>query len=442
MGFDPRFTAALAAWVVGLLVALLAAAAAFSEPDLAAARIVAVLLVAAALAGLWTHIERTNLMLARFVEALRHGDVASRFDARGGAGFAALAGALDGAMLRLQAQAQRAADDQRFLEALIDDMPVALLTVAADSGVTLRNRAARRLFTTHGGIRPDDFAVYGATFATKLAGTSATGNELVILDLPGGPQRAILHVATLHRLGTPVRAVVVQPVQGTLDAVEMAAQTDLIRVLTHELLNSLTPVTSLALTAAAALEGMPPDHETAQLAMTTLSRRITSLHRFVQSYRSVANVPTVRLQEFAAAAFADELVRMVAIEWPQTRFATQVDAGVVLRADPDLLAQALINLLRNAAQATNAGSEPAAVTLRIASDAAGIVVISVADNGAGVPDALHREIFLPFYTTRTDGTGIGLNLVRQIVIAHGWSIDVGRSDAGGAEFALRTGRTG
>ncbi|HVF95020.1 MAG TPA: ATP-binding protein, partial [Sphingomonas sp.] len=154
------------------------------------------------------------------------------------------------------------------------------------------------------------------------------------------------------------------------------------------------------------------------------------------------NVPTVRLQEFAAAAFADELVRMVAIEWPQTLFATQVDAGVVLRADADLLAQALINLLRNAAQATNADSEPAAVTLRIASDAAGAVVISVADNGAGVPDALHREIFLPFYTTRTDGTGIGLNLVRQIVIAHGWSIDVGRSDAGGAEFVLRTGRTG
>lgn len=438
MGFDRRYTLVLAGWVAALLVAMLAAVAAFATPGLGAARIVALLLAIGALAGLWHHIQRTNIMLARFVEALGHGDFAARFSHRGGPSFVALATGLDGAMQRLHAQKESTAHDLRYRDALIDDMPVALLTVDPAAGVTLTNRAARRLFTAHGGIRPEDFVVYGATFAARLAGEAENARELVMLDLPGGPQRAILRIATLHRLGTPIRAITVQPVQGTLDAVEMAVQTDLVRVLTHELLNSLTPVTSLAHTAADALEAEPPDPATAQTAMAILSRRITSLHRFVQSYRSVADIPTVRLQDFAVDSFTNELVRVVGIEWPGARFQTEIDSVATLRADPDLLAQALINLLRNAAQAAGATNERPCVILRVARDTAGGVFIAVSDNGAGVPEPLRRDIFLPFYTTRAEGTGIGLNLVRQIVVAHGWSIDIGTSAAGGAEFLLRT----
>jgi len=438
MGFDRRFTLVLAGWVAVLLATLFASIAAFNAPGLGAARIVALVLVAGALAGLWRHIQRTNIMLARFVEALRHGDFAARFDHRGGPSFAALATALDAAMQQLQAEGENTAHDLRYRDALIDDMPVALLTVDPAAGVTLTNRAARRLFTAHSGIRPEDFATYGATFAARLAEDRENARELVMLDLPGGPQRAILRIATLHRLGTPIRAITVQPVQGTLDAVEMAAQTDLVRVLTHELLNSLTPVTSLAHTAADALEAEPSDQSTARTAMGILSRRIASLHRFVQSYRSVANVPMVRLQDFAVDTFANELVRVVGIEWPGASFQTDIDPAVTLRADPDLLAQALINLLRNAAQAADATSDDPRVILRLARDNAGGVIITISDNGAGVPEPLRREIFLPFYTTRAEGTGIGLNLVRQIVVAHGWSIDIRRSEAGGAEFLIRT----
>ena len=437
MGFDRRYTLVLAGWVAALLAAMLATVAAFTTPGLGAARIVALLLALGVFAGLWRHIQRTNVMLARFIEALRHNDFASRFSHRGGPSFATLATALDAAMERLQAEREGAAHDLRYRDALIDDMPVALLTVDPVAGVTLTNRTARRLFTNHSGIRPEDFAIYGATFAARLAGDTENARELVMLDLPAGPQRAILHIATLHRLRTPVRAITVQPVQGTLDAVEMVAQTDLVRVLTHELLNSLTPVISLACTAADALDAEPADQMTAKTAMATLSRRITSLQRFVQSYRSVANVPKVRLQDFAADSFATELVRLVGMEWPGARFQADIDPTITLHADPDLLAQALINLLRNAAQAAGATGAQPCVILRIARTKASGVVITVSDNGPGVPEPLRGEIFLPFYTTRADGTGIGLNLVRQIVVAHGWSVDVGRSEAGGAEFILR-----
>jgi nitrogen fixation/metabolism regulation signal transduction histidine kinase len=433
MGFDLRFTLTLVAWIAAVFAALLAVSLALETPGFAAVRLVAVLLAVGAIAGLWNHVARTNRTLARFVEAQRFGDVSVRFDARGGAGFAALGEALNAMMRRLQRERETGLEELRFTEALIDDLPVALLTVAEGRGVHLANKAARRLFGHADSTRPEDYAAFGATFAARLADPARDGAELVILRLAGGPQRAILRAATLVRLGTRVRAITVEPVQGTLDAIEVAAQTDLVRVLTHEILNSLTPVTSLSETAATLLDGDAADIAAAREAVTTMARRAAGLHRFIASYRAVSTPPEVRLQEFRAAPFADEIVRLVCSEWPAIAIGAVVEPALMLRADPDLLAQALINLLRNAAQASAVAAGPR-VTLAISGE--GGTTITVSDNGPGVPEALRRDVFLPFFTTRSGGTGVGLNLVRQIVVAHGWSIDVRDGADGGACFRI------
>jgi two-component system nitrogen regulation sensor histidine kinase NtrY len=111
---------------------------------------------------------------------------------------------------------------------------------------------------------------------------------------------------------------------------------------------------------------------------------------------------------------------------PETEFAIDADA--------DLLAQAIINLLRNAAEAANA--EAPQVELRLAKLASGETSVAVSDNGGGVPAEIARDIFLPFFTTRANRTGVGLNLVRQIVFAHGGTIEAKRADLGGARFEM------
>lgn len=430
MGFDRRFTLGLAAWIAALFAALLALLLALQTPDLAVARIVATLIVAAIGWGLWRYVERTNVMVARFVETLHFGDVTARFNTRGGAGFDTLGAALDDAMRGLHAQRDEGMRELRFLEALVDDVPVALLTVDDEHGVRLVNKAARRLFGHGLGTRPEDYAGYGATFAARLARTGEAGQEVLILRLPAGPQRAIVRTGALDRLGLQVRAITVEPVQGALDAVEMAAQTDLVRVLTHEILNSLTPVTSLAGTAAAVLDIDPPDIESARTAMTTLLRRAEGLRHFIDSYRAVAKPPEVNARVFAAAPFAHELGRLFAADWPAVTLTIEVALDMTLQADPDLLAQVLINLLRNAAQATSEAGRVGQVRLSIERRIGGGTLIEVADNGPGVPEAVRKDVFLPFFTTRAAGTGVGLNLVRQIVIAHGGSIDLIDSDEG------------
>lgn len=435
MGFDQRFTLALIAWIAALVVAIGASVAAFATPDLGAARVVALVLAAGALVGLVRHVQRTNVAIARFVEALRHRDFAAGFDERGGAGFDRLGRALTDAMRDLRAERSRASEEQRFLEALLDDMPVAVLTVDA-GGVQLRNKAARRLFDRHDGLQVEDFAIYGASFARRLSDSGPSTNETIPLQLAAGPQRAIVRASTAERLGAPVRIVTAAPIQRTLDAVEVGTQSDLVRVLTHEILNSLTPVTSLAGTAAVLLGEEEPDIAEARLAVLTLARRSEGLRRFIESYRTVARTPEPRRRHFDAAPFAAELERLFAVDWIEHRLTVAVQPGLALDADPDLLAQALINLLRNAAQASAPPAGGGRVLLSMARGAGGVVTIDVEDDGPGVAEELRGDIFLPFFTTRTEGTGVGLNLVRQIVVAHGWQITLETAGLGGARFRI------
>lgn len=428
MGFDGRFTLGLIFRVALLMLALMAVVWAFRTPSLMMVRLVAVTIAVLAAMTLWYHVERTNIELARFLEALRIGDFAAHFPEKGGAGFRALGDALNDTVRRLRDQRGQTDAELRYFEALIDDMPVALLTI--DGGrVEPGNKAARRLFARHAGVRAEDYAPYGATFAARLANPK-DGEEMLILNLDGRAKRTLVRQATLNRLGRRISAIVVQPVQETLDAVEMAAQTDIVRVLTHEILNSLTPVMSLAQTTAALLADTHDDPRItdARDAAGALARRTEGLRHFIDSYRAVAREPTVIRHRFPARAFADEHERLFRAEWPATTLAVHC-TDTTIDADRALLSQLLLNLLRNAAQIADT------VHLTVARTANGIE-IAVEDNGPGVPEKLRQEIFLPFFTTRAEGTGVGLNLARQIAIAHGGTLEVGESPLGGAAFRL------
>jgi signal transduction histidine kinase len=253
----------------------------------------------------------------------------------------------------------------------------------------------------------------------------------------------MVSAASVHRLGGTVRVVAVQPIQGELNAVEIAAQSDLIRVLTHEIMNSMTPVTSLARTAADLLKeidrGGDPDFADARAAVETLARRADGVMHFVESYRQISRTPEVRRRVFEVAPWAEELKRLFRASEPcaKVELALSVTPDTLtIDVDPDLMSQVLINLLRNAAEAaTDHAAEPA-VSLSFSRIAGGRVQIEVSDNGAGVPESLRQDVFLPFFTTKAKGTGVGLSLARQVVLAHRGSIGLSESAAGGALFRI------
>jgi two-component system nitrogen regulation sensor histidine kinase NtrY len=440
--FHNRFVLGLA-WRLALLVGLVFLfVAALGREDLGAARIVAGLVVLGAALMLWRYIQRTNLELARFIDAVRFGDFSQGFSNRDqGSGFSDLSAVLDDSIRKLRDERHKLIDANRFYEAVLDDAPTALLTVD-DGKVELANKAARRLLVRHSGVRVEDFAEYGEAFASALKGGAVNRPRLVPLVSDGVPQTMLVSAAIVHRLGGLVRVVAVQPIQGELNAVEIAAQSDLIRVLTHEIMNSMTPVTSLAHTAVDLIRnvdhGESADLTDARMAVETLSRRADGVMHFVESYRQISRAPEVRRRPIDVEAWGKELESLFrASDRTQgIEFTLQVDGLPSLDADPDLMSQVLINLIRNAAQAARGHAETPHVWLTYSRTRSGRAQIEVADNGPGVPEGLKQDIFLPFFTTKQEGTGVGLSLARQVVLAHRGAISVGDREGGGALFRI------
>ncbi|ATE64497.1 sensor histidine kinase [Rhizorhabdus dicambivorans] len=437
MAFDRHFSIGLAWRLTAVALTLWALVYSFERADLVATKLLAAVIAAIAIWALWSYVRRTNVELARFIEAVTHGDLSQGFSShRHGGGFDALGQQLDSAMRRLREERAQAADAGRFNAALVDEAPVALLVIDGER-VELANRAARKLFGRTEAVRIADYAPHGADFVAALEGSS---RRIAAIEIDGRPQRAVLTGAEIHRLGHPLRLLTVQPLHGELDAVEIAAQADLVRVLTHEIMNSMTPVASLAQSAAGLMAEIETDDpriapqiSDARLAVSTLARRAEGIMHFVEGYRAFIRTPTIRARRFPAGPWAEEMQRLFAAtaEGQEAELAISiVPADMVLDGDPDLMAQAVLNLLKNGAEAAIAAGRAPRLKLSLGLIAGGRSSIMLSDNGPGIAPDQAGDIFLPFFTTKAKGTGVGLSLVRRIVTAHGGTITIRPSDAG------------
>lgn len=438
------FGIGVAAWLAALLGAVALLLWAITRPGYHALAIVAAVAVAGAVAGLWRHVRAGHLETARFIEALTHGDFTASFGHRGeGAGLDVLGEAMNGAMVRLRSERASAQEEQRTLGALVEEVPIPLLSIADDGRLSLLNKAARRLFATPVPTRIADLAPYGPALAVDLANARPGERKVTRLTMDGSEVAATLSLAEVREPGAPpLRLVTVQPIQSELDRVEMTAWRDLVRVLTHEIMNSVTPITSLARSAAelmAEVEGNDPRLTDARDCVETVARRAEGVTRFVQSYRQVSRTPSVRLADVPVAPLIDEVARLFRADWPADRVALDVSVdppSMAAELDPDLIAQLLLNLLKNGAEAAIEHAAAPALRLTARRNRSGRLLLDVEDNGPGIPPERAHEVFLPFFTTKKQGTGVGLSLARQIVHAHGGSIGVGAGTLGGARFRI------
>ncbi len=440
MGFSRRFEFGLAWRTITLIASLWLLILAINTPDLHAGRIVALLIALLAVGSLWSFIRRTNFIVSRFVESIRFEDYSQRFSDPSGGGFDVLGQTLDTALKSLQARHVRENAEVRFLSAIVDDAPSALLTIDREGRIEMLNKAARQLFARRPLHRVEDLEALGPELVAA-AQLPPGSRKITRLKLDGVPQKAIFASAQVARLDNPITVLSILPVQSELGALEVAAQVDLVRVLTHEIMNSLTPVTSLARSGAdlvAAAEKGTADLGEARIATQTVARRAEGILRFVQSYREFAQAPEVHRRTFKAQPWAEEILRLALANAGDRAIETQLEvkpATLNLTADPELLAQAVLNLLRNSIRAT-AELDDATVVLALTREPGGQFQIDVRDNGPGIPEARRDDIFLPFYTTHKGGSGVGLSFARQVALAHGGSICALDAPEGGANVRM------
>jgi nitrogen fixation/metabolism regulation signal transduction histidine kinase len=440
MDFRRKFEFGLAWRTILLIGAILLIAKAAATPGVRAGLVVAAIVGVVALGSLWNFIRRTNFLVSRFIESVRFEDYSQRFSDPSGGGFDVLGQTLDQALKTLQARHTQESAESRYLGAIVDDAPSALLTIDRDGRVEVLNKAARQLFARMPMHRLEDLDALGPELATAVRLPPGT-RKITRLILDGVPQKAIFASAQVARLDQPIAVLSILPVQSELGALEVAAQADLVRVLTHEIMNSLTPVTSLARTGAelvaSAAKGKA-DLADAKIATETVARRAEGILRFVESYREFAQAPDIHRRQFKARPWAEEIMRLALANAADRQIDAriEVEPGTMnLNADPELLAQALLNLLRNSMRATADRDEPI-VVLALAREPNGHFRLEVRDNGPGIPDDRREDIFLPFYTTHKGGSGVGLSFARQVALAHGGSICALEAPEGGANLRM------
>ncbi len=392
---------------------------------------------------------RSSQEVARFLDAVAFDDASVSFSGLSGdPAFAELGKAMTRVLGQVRLSRAEREEQGRYLQALVAHVPVALIVIEAEGGVQLLNLAARRLFErtcTH----VADFTRYGPEFATALEHLKPGQGQLVRMERPDGSLQLKAAATGITLKGAQRSLVSLQNIETELTAHQLAAWQSVIRIMAHEVTNSLTPIASLAQTARHLVADLRGDGLTAKdraahfidadEALETLARRSEGLSHFVQNHRRLTRRMEASPSELPVSRVFARLQRLMNEDFAARgiRLELRVEpAELEVTADAELLDQALINLVRNAMDAVRDRPD-AVIALSAERDGTDGVILTVDDNGPGIAPALRDKVFVPFFTTRRDGNGVGLTLVRQIAMAHGGSVSLAEAPIGGMRVRLR-----
>jgi signal transduction histidine kinase len=316
----------------------------------------------------------------------------------------------------------------RVLQAQLENLPVAAWVQVDGQAPQALSSRARRL-AAPGGVRNHE-ALNQLLCASEHSGP-------VVLDTERGSERWQLQRQPLALNGQAQTLLVLIPLEQELESESLRAWQQLVQVLTHEIMNSLTPIKSLSSTALTLLNE-PGNAAELHTALDAIARRAESLSSFVSTYRRVSQWPAPTLAPVDLRGLFKRLQQVVGPAWAARggeAIFELASPSLRLLADEGQLEQALLALLHNAEQAT-ADQDTPRLWVQARQSRGGRLQISVRDNGPGVPVGLERQIFLPFFSAREGGQGIGLTVVRQLMYGMGGRVRYVRPLESGAAFVL------
>jgi Signal transduction histidine kinase involved in nitrogen fixation and metabolism regulation len=394
--------------------------------------------------------EKANYELANFLKYINYSDFTCNLDyEKLGHSFKDLSVEFNKIFEKFKQARSEKEESLRYLETVIQHVGVGLISFDSKGDIGFINRAAKKLLTLKGikNISSLDRTVPG--FSQTLFSLPSGKKAAVKITETDEIIQLLLYATDFRMKGMAYKLVALQNIHPELEEKEIEAWQKLIRVLTHEIMNSVTPISSLASTVNNLLQqnekntGLTETEtlEDIKTAVGTIQKRSEGLINFVEKYRSLTKIPKPDFKVFKASQLFERIKTLIDSALParQISLATSVEPPhLELTADPDLIEQVLINLLNNAIQSiTNAGMKTGLITLSAQIDDRGRALIKVSDNGPGISPDIQDKIFIPFFTTKKEGSGIGLSLSQQIMRSHSGTLGVTSTGAKGTVFTLR-----
>ncbi len=407
------------------------------------------MLIILQIVSLVSYVERTNRKLSVFFETIRHSDFTSTFADKGlGKSFDDLNKVFNEVIGEFQKT--RAAKEEHFnyLQTVVQHVNNAIIVYKKDGSVNMLNNAFKRMFRISNIRFIDELKKVDDNLAEKLQSIKAGESELMKVFHDNELMQLSIRATEFRMQGDDYVLVSLQNIHTELEAKEMDSWQKLIRVLTHEIMNSITPIVSLSSTVKGLLIDEESVHlrqdideddvESAQSALNTIERRSQGLLNFVQVYRNLTRIPKPSFRHFEVQQLFDNVEQLLQpkIEAQHIQCVYKVlPHGLMLTADPDLIEQVLINLVINSIHAVSETENPKIQVLGIEAGP-NHINISVSDNGHGIkPDNL-EQIFVPFFTSKKEGSGIGLSLAREIMRLHKGNITVKSNPHHETKFTL------
>ncbi len=396
--------------------------------------------------SLYTYVTSINRKLTRFLESVRYSDFAIAFksDNELGESFKDLNAQINEVLDAFrQARAEKEANLQ-YLNTIVQHVSVGLLSFDTVGNVELVNQAALRLL---GIYRLRQLSELQAAHPALVALFQGTGrSEPTVYQTQERTELSVRCTAVRLR-GRQVTLVSLQNIHPELQRKELEAWQNLTNVLRHEIMNSVTPIVSLVgtmqqivdseLTGMTQTDSVTESISDLRMALSTIENRGRGIMRFVDAYRHFTTIPQPRLADVSVEHLLKTVLALVQPDFQRRQITVPplvVSPPLTILADADQIEMVLLNLIRNAIESMIDWPDPAIWIDARASD--NRVGIRVRDNGPGIePEALEK-IFIPFFTTKKTGSGIGLSLSRQIMQLHGGQLTVESSPGQGSTFTL------
>jgi two-component system, NtrC family, nitrogen regulation sensor histidine kinase NtrY len=382
------------------------------------------------------YIDKTNRELTSFLESIRFSEFTRTFNMDSlGSSFKDLNNAFNEVMNDFQKVRSEKEEHFYYLQTILQNIDISLIAYQADGTIELINKAAKKLFQVSGLNNIQGLNKLSQELVDVLFNIKPGQNKLVkIYDSEDFLQLAI-YSTTIKVKDKTTMLVTIKDIQNVLEEQETEAWQKLIRVLTHEIMNSITPIASLSSTLNNMLKAYPYEGEgktsvdndslsEIDIALQTIHKRSNGLLHFVDTYRNLTRIPKPNFTIFKI----DEMFKNIGLLMEEELKGNHIEFQASVEpkqlqttADEQLLEQVLINILKNSIYALR-GRKDATIKLLAFFNRRGRFTIQITDNGPGIlPDVLEK-VFIPFFTTKPSGSGIGLALSRQIMRLHNGTI--------------------